>query len=398
MAKVVKYRISELEIPQGLLPRVITGTVEEKVKEYADLMENGVEFDPIKVWEREDGRVWVVDGVHRIEASRRIGREYIEGEPLPIKDELHYRMEAIKHNLKHGLALTPDERKLCAQQLYLSGVDEVNIQRLFGVSDRTIRRWLSDIKSEKKEELIKKARDLRERGYTYEEIAKELQVPRRTIQEWFSLTAKTDTMSEIANIKNHSQQHKSDSYSSGYIPDPEWSAEIEEAKRLVKEEGLVPMEAYERAGPPSDYERRMDVITELVRIFNEKHGVIDTEEEEEDDIPETLKKFESPEMKAKVIQQIRKVKEKEEKKKKKKFKTKEEIIDEIWEKLYEPLAEYQVRFCEDTGQRDFRLEDMLAFIDEIKRFFTTGRYLMEKRYLDLLGYWRARKTEGYKQF
>ena len=104
-------------------------------------------------------------------------------------------------------------------------------------------------------------------------------------------------------------------------------------------------------------------------------------------------------MKAKVIEQIRKAKEREERKKKeKKLKTKEEIIDEIWEKLYEPLAEYQVRFCEDTGQRDFRLEDMLAFIDEIRKFFTTGRYLMEKRYLDLLGYWRARKTEGYKQF
>jgi hypothetical protein len=41
---------------------------------------------------------------------------------------------------------------------------------------------------------------------------------------------------------------------------------------------------------------------------------------------------------------------------------------------------------------------MLAFIEEIKRFFTTGRYLMEKDYLDLLGMWRARKTEGYKQF
>ena len=396
MAKIMKYRVSELEIPQGLLPRVITGTVEEKVKEYADLMENGVEFDPIKVWEREDGRVWVVDGVHRIEASRRIGREYIEGEPLNIKDELHYRMEAIKHNLKHGLALTPDERKLCAQQLYLSGVDEVNIQRLFGVSDRTIRRWLSDIKSEKKEELREKIKELHKKGYGVREIARKLEIEPSTVSR---VLQNGHDVQNATLTDNHSQQHKSDSYSSSHIPDDsEWSAEIEEAKRLVKEEGLVPMEAYERAGLPSDYERRMEIITELVRIFNEKHGVIDTEEEEEDDIPETLKKFESPEMKAKVIQQIRKVKEKEEKKKKKKFKTKEEIIDEIWEKLYEPLAEYQVRFCEDTGQRDFRLEDMLAFIDEIKRFFTTGRYLMEKRYLDLLGMWRARKTEGYKQF
>jgi len=207
MAKIMKYRVSELEIPQGLLPRVITGTVEEKVAEYAELMENGVEFDPIKVWEREDGRVWVVDGVHRIEASKRIGKEYIEGEPLNIKDELHYRMEAIKHNLKHGLALRPEERKLCAQQLYLAGVDPVNIQRLFGVSDRTIRRWLSDLKYQGKLEKIERARELREKGYTHEEIAKELGVSLRTVKYWLNPeSAKMDTMSKIALTENNSQQ------------------------------------------------------------------------------------------------------------------------------------------------------------------------------------------------
>jgi len=103
-------------------------------------------------------------------------------------------------------------------------------------------------------------------------------------------------------------------------------------------------------------------------------------------------------MKARIIQQIRRAKEREERKKEKKIKTREEIIAKIWEKLYHPLAEYQVRFCEDTGERDFRLEDMLAFIDEIKQFFVSGRYLRENKYLDCLGYWRARKTEGYKYF
>ena len=65
---IVELEIKELEIPQGLLPRVLTGTVEEKVEEYRELLEEGTDFDPILVWEREDGRYWVIDGVHRVEA------------------------------------------------------------------------------------------------------------------------------------------------------------------------------------------------------------------------------------------------------------------------------------------------------------------------------------------
>ncbi|WP_281279923.1 hypothetical protein [Balnearium lithotrophicum] len=39
---------------------------------------------------------------------------------------------------------------------------------------------------------------------------------------------------------------------------------------------------------------------------------------------------------------------------------------------------------------------MLAFIEEIKRFFTSGEYLRNRDYLRVLGYWRARKSEGYR--
>ncbi|SMO84713.1 ParB-like nuclease domain-containing protein [Balnearium lithotrophicum] len=317
MAKVVKYRISELEIPQGLLPRVITGTVEEKVKEYADLMENGVEFDPIKVWERKDGRIWVVDGVHRIEASKRIGKEFIEGEPLPIKDELHYRMEAIRHNLKHGLALRPEERKLCAQQLYLAGVDPVDIQRLFGVSDRTIRRWLSDVKKDKKEELFQKAKELREQGYTFEEISKELGVSLLTVYRWFNKNdsqqfIKTDTMAKMKNIDNDSQQLN-----------PSYSNTIHSDSPSVK-----------------------DILDDPERLIEEEERELSSAD---DDIPESVRRFEDPELKAQVVRQIQKIKEKERRKKEVRLKEPEEIKAEIWEKLYDPLAEYQVRFCEGIG-------------------------------------------------
>jgi len=56
---------------------------------------------------------------------------------------------------------------------------------LIGVSDRIVREWLKPVKEEEKREKIKKALELREKGYTQEQIAKELGVSQQTISYWF---------------------------------------------------------------------------------------------------------------------------------------------------------------------------------------------------------------------
>jgi len=160
--KIVELEIKDLHIPQGLLPRVLTGTVEEKVEEYKELIEEGVEFDPILVWEREDGQYWVIDGVHRIEAHKRAGKERIKAKLLKCKDELDYRIKAIQANLKHGLALAKGERPILAQTLYRQGLSEEEIRKVFGVSKDTVRKWLAPVKQEEKQAKIKKALELRE--------------------------------------------------------------------------------------------------------------------------------------------------------------------------------------------------------------------------------------------
>ena len=181
MAKIVELEIKDLEIPQGLLPRVITGTVESKVEEYKELIEEGVEFDPISVWEREDGRYWVIDGVHRIEAHKRAGLGRIKAKLVKCKDELDYRIKAIQANLKHGLALAKGERPILAQMLYKQGLDEEAIRKVFGVSERTLRRWLKPVKEQEREEKVKKALELRKKGWSLEKIAKELNVDKATV-------------------------------------------------------------------------------------------------------------------------------------------------------------------------------------------------------------------------
>ena len=57
---IVKLKISDIVIPQGLLPRVLTGTVQEVVERYKEAMEAGEQFPPIKVWKRENG-YWLID-------------------------------------------------------------------------------------------------------------------------------------------------------------------------------------------------------------------------------------------------------------------------------------------------------------------------------------------------
>ena len=181
---IVELRLEQVEIPQGLLPRVITGTIPEKVKEYAEMIENGVEFDPIKVWRRPDGRIWLIDGAHRIQAHKEAGKVLIKAEFVDCRDELDYRIKAIQENLKHGIQLLKEEKVILAQSLYKAGVEREKLQKIFGVSERTIYRWLQSIKAEEKKDLKQKARQLYEEGYTQEEIAKELGVTQKTVSNW----------------------------------------------------------------------------------------------------------------------------------------------------------------------------------------------------------------------
>jgi len=181
---IVELELKDLVVPQGLLPRVLTGTVEEKVEEYKEAMEQGAEFDPITVWKRPDGQYWIVDGVHRVEASKRLGRATIKAKLVELRDELEYRIKAIELNLKHGLPLQKEEKVVLTQTLYKLGVSIPELRKLFGVAERTLYYWLEPVKEKEKEELKKKALELRKKGLTQEEVAKQLGVSERTIYNW----------------------------------------------------------------------------------------------------------------------------------------------------------------------------------------------------------------------
>jgi transcriptional regulator with XRE-family HTH domain/uncharacterized ParB-like nuclease family protein len=181
---IVELELKDLQIPQGLLPRVITGTVEEKVEEYKEMVENGTDFDPILVWKRPDGSYWIIDGVHRTEAYKRAGRTTIKAKLVDCKDELDYRIKAIEANLKHGLPLRKEEKIVLAQTLYKLGIDVPELTKVFAVSQRTMYYWLRSMKDQEKAELKKQALELRAQGLTLKEVGEKLGVAISTVSTW----------------------------------------------------------------------------------------------------------------------------------------------------------------------------------------------------------------------
>jgi len=158
-------QVSKIEVIQGLLPRVETHTVEDKVEEYKEAMSLGSEFPPITVW-LKNNEYWLIDGMHRLMATKRLGRETIKAEVVELKDMLEAKVLAITKN-KHGLPLTKEEKRLLCQSLYMDGIEVSELIKIFNVSERTIYNWTSGLKRrEKPEEVKEKALEMRKQGYT----------------------------------------------------------------------------------------------------------------------------------------------------------------------------------------------------------------------------------------
>jgi transcriptional regulator with XRE-family HTH domain len=184
MNVVLELEIKAIHIPWDLLPRVITGRSEDKVKEYVDMIESGVKFDPILVWDKGN-EYWVIDGVHRIEAHKRAGRSTIKAELISCKNETDYRIKAIQANLKHGLPLKKEEKIILVQELYYKhNISLEELCKIFGISERTIYRWIRDVIKQKKEDLKEQALQLKEKGFTQEKVANLLKVDQATISRW----------------------------------------------------------------------------------------------------------------------------------------------------------------------------------------------------------------------
>ncbi|HEM56217.1 MAG TPA: hypothetical protein ENO30_05595 [Thermodesulfobium narugense] len=188
----MKTNINNLVIAQGLLPRVITGTMDSVVQEYKDYIQDGMQFPPILVWEKAPNTFWIIDGVHRYTAYRELGYSEIEIATVPCKDETEFRLKAIECNLKHGKALTPQERRILAKTLHLAGVSKETIMHLFGISQTTFFRWVEE------KELIEK--DIEEKKQDQEKHLQKILEITGFLGEERNEEDSIDTLENLTNI------------------------------------------------------------------------------------------------------------------------------------------------------------------------------------------------------
>ncbi|MCF6192415.1 MAG: ParB/RepB/Spo0J family partition protein, partial [Candidatus Hydrothermae bacterium] len=123
----MKERILEIPLEsitwdQGIYPREETHP--DVVARYAEALEAGAQFPPILVAALPDGHYLILDGNHRLQAHRRVGRRVIEARVVDVdpEDRLELVVLAAKANMVHGLPLSQEERRMVVQRLYRMGM------------------------------------------------------------------------------------------------------------------------------------------------------------------------------------------------------------------------------------------------------------------------------------
>jgi len=154
------------------------------------LVEEGAELDPVVVaFVKDIGKEVLVGGNHRVEAYKGLTNE--------IK-VLHIGEISLEDFFKLQRELNPDilpmdteELKSYAEKLYDHLKSKYEKKELYkkiaeavGRSPETVRKWLARKEQEEKQQKIKKALELREKGYSLREIAKELNVGVATVKDW----------------------------------------------------------------------------------------------------------------------------------------------------------------------------------------------------------------------
>jgi len=132
MASERLFKVSELELPEEIYTRARGSPWWANVHAYAEEMRAGAKFPPILVGEYE-GRLIVVDGYHRVNATKLLKAEYINGtikRYTSLGDIVRDSVEADNH---HGVRYTPQDKAHIAKLLEMYGVEKQSISELVRV-------------------------------------------------------------------------------------------------------------------------------------------------------------------------------------------------------------------------------------------------------------------------
>jgi hypothetical protein len=123
-------KISELNFDPELYPRLKTSWL--TAYQYAEAMKAGAIFPPITVGVFE-GKPYVIDGWHRVEAKKLLNEEYISAYVRSFESKAEMFAEAVKLNAAHGRPLTTTEKVRVIDQLEKYGFQPIEISKIVGV-------------------------------------------------------------------------------------------------------------------------------------------------------------------------------------------------------------------------------------------------------------------------
>jgi ParB-like chromosome segregation protein Spo0J len=131
-SEVEEIRLSQLRMGEG----VRTGGLDQ---EHVDLLMESVDsWPPIVVW--GEGLV-IVDGCHRVESARRLGRYTVAAVRFLGSPEEAF-IEAVRRNVIHGLPLSVADRRRAARRVLVRNPEwsDRRIGSLCGLSDKSVGR------------------------------------------------------------------------------------------------------------------------------------------------------------------------------------------------------------------------------------------------------------------
>ena len=168
---------------------------EEWVEHLKQLIEEGADLDPVIV-AKVEGKNTLVSGNHRVSAYRKLGKQIKVLHIGEISLEAFFKLQ--RELNPEILPMDTEELKCYAEKLYNHLKDKYKKGELYekiadavGRSPETVRKWLASKEQEEKQAKIKKAWELREKGWKIKDIAKELGVDERTVYRYLEEHDKT---------------------------------------------------------------------------------------------------------------------------------------------------------------------------------------------------------------
>ena len=179
MRSTINVSLNKISQDQGVYPRFNTDF--KRVDLFVELMEAGDRFPPVKITKNGDGYI-LLDGNHRLEARKRLGKEKIPADVFDIPRRL-WRLSAARFNGKSPMPLKSEEfKKVILNAWEIDKIqDTYEIARELGCSDRYVRKILQPIRKREREEREDKVRKMRNEGVSQREVSQRLDIPRKTI-------------------------------------------------------------------------------------------------------------------------------------------------------------------------------------------------------------------------